>query len=814
MRQRARPAFLFWILLLGAGAAAAQLNAPRPGPPGPEGEPTIMLDFEDVDITDVIQVIAELTGKNFLYDERVRGRVTVISPHAVGLEEAYRVFESMLNIKGFTTVEGPSGILKVMPTREAKAGSLDGIEDRWIPNRDLYVTRLIPLDFVEVDLVRSTIQPLMSPDANMVAYAPTNTLILSDTAANVRRLLSIIRAIDVETHQQQIRIIPLEYADAGTMAGHLQQIFEDPKGGPPGRAATTPARARRAAQAAAAAAANQGVIGEAGAPRFITDDRTNSLIVIATAAQLQQIQDLILLLDYERQGSGRLHVHRLQNADAEEMAATLASLVGTAPGRPSAAGAKGQSATVAELEEGMKVTADAPTNSLIIQASAEGYGMLRGVIEALDTRRPQVMVEALIMDVIVNDDTELGMGFIFNTLLGGAGTLSLATSAPAGFPVTGGKIGSLTTAILSDSSVNGESVIQGLITASAKNADANIISAPIILTADNESAEIVVATNIPIPTGSVTTPSGTGTTSGGFNTSTTFSRQDVGVTLRVTPQISEGDMIRLEVFQEVSRILPQNEQRSANTNAGTNAGVSTAKRSVDNVVFVKDGEAVMIGGILDDNQLESISKVPFLGDIPILGWAFKSKTLTTIKQNLLVVLSPRIVRHPDDLRQLTIENRERFREFSAASLQRDEKERQARQAALRAGLDLPQDPNPVRRNIETLERRYPVGDLPKLREESLTRERERLAEMAARSGIEGARYVIQVAEFEDPAAAVALLESLIASGFDGTLYSRPGPAGVRHLVQLGPFVELEDAERAAREVQVETGMAPSVLVEP
>ena len=305
MRQRARPAFLFWILLLGAGAAAAQLNAPRPGPPGPEGEPTIMLDFEDVDITDVIQVIAELTGKNFLYDERVRGRVTVISPHAVGLEEAYRVFESMLNIKGFTTVEGPSGILKVMPTREAKAGSLDGIEDRWIPNRDLYVTRLIPLEFVEVDLVRSTIQPLMSTDANMVAYAPTNTLILSDTAANVRRLLSIIRALDVATHQQQIRIIPLEYADAGTVAGHLKAIFEDPKGGQPGRAATTPARARRAAQAAAAAASAQGVIGEAGAPRFITDNRTNSLIVIATASELQQIQDLILLLDYARQGSGR-----------------------------------------------------------------------------------------------------------------------------------------------------------------------------------------------------------------------------------------------------------------------------------------------------------------------------------------------------------------------------------------------------------------------------------------------------------------------------------------------------------------------------
>ena len=222
----------------------------------------------------------------------------------------------------------------------------------------------------------------------------------------------------------------------------------------------------------------------------------------------------------------------------------------------------------------------------------------------------------------------------------------------------------------------------------------------------------------------------------------------------------------------------------------------------------------MIGGILDDNQLEAIKKVPFLGDIPILGWAFKTKTLTTIKQNLLVVLTPRIVRHPDDLKRLTTEKRERFRDFSSEALKRGDTDEKKRQAALRAGIDLPRDQNPVRRNLEQLEKRYPVADVPRLREESVARERKRLEEMASRGGIEGARYLLQVAEFENVAAAVTLLESLIARGFDGTIYSSPGPAGIRHLVQLGPFVELENAQRAAREVQVETGLRASVLVEP
>ena len=282
-------------------------------------------------------------------------------------------------------------------------------------------------------------------------------------------------------------------------------------------------------------------------------------------------------------------------------------------------------------------------------------------------------------------------------------------------------------------------------------------------------------------------------------------RQDVGVTLRVTPQISEGDTIRLDIFQEISEVLED---------LTTELGPTTSQRSVENTVFVRDGEAVMIGGIISNTQTKIISKVPFLGDVPILGWAFKSESIAIRKVNLLVILTPHIVRDPDDLRRLTVEHREEFRTYSHDALELTDKEKEARQNAIQAGVPLPLDPNPVRRELTVLDGRYPVEDLPRLREERDQRERERKEEMERSSSGPVGAYLVQVALFRDPEQAVTLLEELMASGYDGTLLSRREGDDLFHFVQLGPYSSEDDAQRIVREVRATTGFEAVVILRP
>ena len=292
------------LLLLGPLTAHAQQTEAEP-----DDEIAITLDFQDTELTDVINMIARLTGRNFLFDERVRGRVTVISPTPVTPDEAYRVFEAILQVKGFTTVPGPGGVLKIVPIRDAKTSPIETVPgDQLVPNRDLFITRLLPLRFVRADNVSAVLRPFLSAEANLSAYAPTNTLILTDTAANIRRLVSIIAEIDIETHQEQIKVIPIEHADAATLTRHLQQIFEEPSSGgrtPPAAAsAASRARGRRGSAAQRARAATQTVTGQPGAPRFIPDDRTNSIIVIAPRTTIEEVERIVGLLDYQRKGTG------------------------------------------------------------------------------------------------------------------------------------------------------------------------------------------------------------------------------------------------------------------------------------------------------------------------------------------------------------------------------------------------------------------------------------------------------------------------------------------------------------------------------
>jgi general secretion pathway protein D len=824
-----------------AGVCVLALLASAPGRGRAEGpaaearaaeaaaaEERFQLDFQDADLTDVIKTIADMTKRNILYDDRVRGRVTLISPDRVTLGEAWRVFESILQSKGFTTVEGPANVVKILPIREAKESPIEtSTPERFLPNRDLFITRLIPLKYVKADAISNTLRPLVSANASLVAYGPTNTMIFTDTAANIRRLLTIIEQVDVATYQEQIKVIPIHYADAATLAGQLGEIFSAEVSGAAGRA---PARRPpvRATGAQPAEAVIETFAEQVGQPRFITDARTNSIIVIAPQPTIRAVESLVALLDYRREGSGRIHVYRLQNADAQEMAQTLQSLA--TGGRPAAAGAAGVApaaaavqAAVAALEEGVRVTADAPTNSLIIQASSEGFAAVRDVVEALDVRRPQVLVEALLLEIAVDDQTALGGGILYQSLLDDNEGDRIVIGSNTGIsPLAGGPFfgalanevtnpGAFSTAILGRTiTVRNEEgelielpVIQGILTARGSDSDTNIILAPTILTADNEESQITVGQNIPIITSRVQSAEGV-TGAQNLATSNTVERQDVGVTLRVTPQISEGDTVRLDVFEEISQVLSED----------PDLGPTTSKRTVENTVYVKDMETVLIGGIIQDRQTTSLTKVPFLGDIPILGWAFKSTTDRTEKVNLLIVLTPHIIRDPQDLRRVTLEHRERFRSEAGDALEYGKAQREARERALAAGMELPLDPNPVRRHLEVQERRYPLEELPELRKRHQEMERQRLEEMESRAAVEGGQYAVQVAFFRTAEEAVSLLKSLMARGYDGTVLSSTTPEGVVHYVQLGPYLSEDRAQHVAREVRAQTGMSPQVVVEP
>jgi len=832
-------------------------------------EETLKLDFQNAELADVIKSIAKSTKRNFLFDDRVRGTVTVISEQPVTMDEAFRVFEAVLQVKGFSIVDGPGGIQKIIPTREAPTSPLPLEREGALPSeRDRFITRLIPLKYVKVDAISDTFRQLSSKDANIIAYAPTNTLILTDNAANIRRVLNIIREIDVETYEEQIKVIPLEFADATELTSQLQEIFSSTQPGaatPGAGGATAAARARAAARAAAAAAAANGgaaaglgatsdTVGLAGEPRFIPDARTNSIIVLAPQGTIRQVERLVTLLDYNRPGTGRINIISLQNADAEETAETLSRLVegasssaassslgGGGTAAPDGAAGGGGGGGIVELAGGVRITADAPTNSLIIQSSPEAFASLQGVIKELDKRRPQVLIEALIMEVQVNDGEQFGTQLIFNTLLGGGdnpvqrlggfgtnpvggavpqpplnssqpittmmnGMMSTVTSSGIGSPVSapflGTILGNTVSIVNPDGTVSRLPVIQAVINAAANNNDIDIINAPKILTADNEEAQIVVGQEIGFPTTNLQIADQTS----GFQTSSNVERRDVGVTLRVTPQISEGDTIKLEFFQEVSSVSPQ-QMNSAQL------GLTTSNRTVENTVFVKDGEAVLIGGIIQDQLTYNVTKVPFLGDLPVFGFFFRSTAENVVKTNLMVILTPRIVRDPNDLRQLTIEKREEFRSLAGNGMEFTEEEMKQRQLALEAGIDLPLDPNPVRRTLTGFTTRYPTETLNDLREENQRAEDERKRELEEQSRAPAAgRYVVQVASLRDPMEAAKLLQQLVADGYTGMVMSRMEGGDAIHIVQLGPYTSEDKAQRVSREIQAELGFRAAVMI--
>jgi general secretion pathway protein D len=573
----------------------------------------VTIDFDDVDIVIFIKFISELTGKNFVVDKGVRGNVTIISPTKISAEEAYKVFESVLEVHGFSAV--PAGdIIKVVPALHARSKNIETrLREEAIAPEDKVVTQLIPLEYANPDELKKLFAPLISKSSVIASYLPTRMLIVTDVLSNIKRLLRIVEAIDMAGIGEEISVIPLEHATASDLSKSLGDIFQ------------------RAARRSAKGASISPVI------KIVAEERTNCVIILATEDDTIRIKKLIGLLDKEiPRGEGDIHVYYLQNANAEDLAKVLTAL-------PSGEKEEAKKGKAPVISKEVQIVADKATNSLVITAKKHDYLVLEDIIKKLDIPRRMVYLEALIMEVNVDKEFNLGVEWMgmedftykgrrggFFTGSGGSGDYSSITGLSGGSLPSGFSLGVVGEAIqIGDVTFPN---LAAILKAYQKDSDVHILSTPQILTTDNEEAEIKVGENVPYITKEAS----------GEQIYQTYEYKDVGVTLKITPQINQERFVRLKIFQE---------------NVTLKSGVeeyrpTTLKRSAETTVIVKDKNTVVIGGMIGESTEKGTYRVPCLGDIPGLGWLFKSISRSQNKTNLFVFLTPYIIENPIEAQRI------------------------------------------------------------------------------------------------------------------------------------------------------------------
>ncbi len=631
---------------------------------GPVTRPPVYLsmDFTDVELPVLIKFMSEQTKKNFIFDERVQGKITIISPRRVTLEEAYDVFLYVLQAKGFTTVS-QGNTIKIVAAREARQDTIrTGAAKGAAPAE--FITRLVPLQFLESTEVVPLLTPLVSKDGMVSAFGSSNTLLIIDSRANIDRILSILDEVDSESAPGILRVYPLAYAVAVEAAKTLTSIYIEAA---PGAAAP----AAKGRNRGAGARFSRG----AGA-KFLPDSRTNSVIVQAGKEMQDDVAELLKKIDVPASaGGGKINVYYLENADAEEVSKVLSSLsdrrAGATPvpspasgARPAPAPAAGGAVISAELEGGVKVTPDKATNSLIVVASSNDYETLVGVIKKLDIRRRQVYVEAVIMEITLDKARDLGAEFRGAAKVGTNGAViggsnfdfkgnvndlfsALATGNPLVFGGTGLIAGGIAGSVTLPDGTKVPAVTAVLRAAQTRD-NINILSSPHLLTLDNKEAEIVVGENVPF----ITSQSRDSTNLA--NVINTVERKDVGITLRLTPHIHESDFVSLDIFQESSAV-----KGDSLLNASS-VGPTTTKRSAKTSVLVKNGDTVVLGGMMQETFTDTSSQIPFLGDIPLLGNLFRFKSVSRKKTNLLIMLTPRIIRDPGEMLERSADQKKKI----------------------------------------------------------------------------------------------------------------------------------------------------------
>jgi len=609
-------------------------------------------DFPNVEITDVIKAISELTGKNFIIDPGVRGKITIVAPSKITVAEAYKAFLSALAINGFTVV--PSGsFLKIKSARNAQRDSIETYSGAYYPNSDQMITRIIHLKHIQAEQVNRDLRILSSKDGEMSVYAATNSLILSDYGSNIDRVMKIINQLDVPGFEDQIEVIQIKYAKAKDLADLVDKIVNKgakSTGTAPGAFSAGVPRFTR----------SQGTTAQQGTSFFmaIPEDRTNSIIAMGNKSGILRLKKLIAQLDFRiRAGeNGGVHVYYVKNGDADKIAETLrgvtkdaapkpsGSLLGPMGGNPVAAGG-------AEIFGGdVKIQPDKSTNSLVITASKQDYEVVLNILNKLDIARDQVFVETIIMEMANSDSNNWGIGYY---------QFSDAGAGKAGFVSSGFDIGTLLsplggtgatlgfgggkTVTVTDPATKSSLTIPslvGFINFIKSNTKANILSTPQILALDNQTAEIEVGDSVPVSLTTTTNAAGQNTFSANF--------QDATIKLVIKPFISPAsDTIRMEVDQKISQATQVTLPKGLQDNSQP-----LAKRNIKTTLVIKNEDTAVLGGLMKDKETEKISKVPLLGDLPIIGWLFKGREALKEKVNLLVFLTPKIIRNPADQKEI------------------------------------------------------------------------------------------------------------------------------------------------------------------
>ena len=577
---------------------------------------TVTLNLKDADISALISTVAEVADKNFIVDPRVKGKVTVVSSRPMNSDEVYQVFLSILKVHGYAAV--PSGeVIKIVPDVNAKQDGIPTTTDANPGRGDQMVTRVIQVDNVAAAQMVPILRPLVPQQGHLAAYPATNVLIISDRAINVERLVSIIRRID-KVSDSEIEIIPLSHASASEVVRVLGSL-------------------NRASPVAGGAAGATGSAQQV----LVADERTNSVLLGGDRASRLRMRAIISHLDTPLESGGNTDVVYLRYADATKMVDVLTGVgkieeQGAAQGQ-AAGGSRGS----------FDIQADEATNALVITAPPDIMKSLKRVISQLDIRRAQVLIEAVIAEVSGDIARELGVQWLFSGDRNGETPIGVVNFTNSGQTVTsvantvadianGGSLPDIAgNALLGFGDVNQSNSFNyvAVVNALASDANTNLLSTPTLVTLDNEEAEIVIGSNVPFVTGSFTPDTGGGTTTS--NPFQTIQREDVGLTLRIKPQINEGNAMRLDIEQEVSSIAP--------SVAGA-SDIVTDKRSIKTNVMVDDGQVVVLGGLIEEQIGESVQKVPLLGDIPLLGNLFKSRTADVTKTNLMVFIHPVILR--------------------------------------------------------------------------------------------------------------------------------------------------------------------------
>jgi general secretion pathway protein D len=604
-------------VVMAVAIACASAPAVAQPPPSAAGNPpgTHTLNLKDADIQALIATVSEITGRNFIVGPNVQGKVSVISARPMQPDEIYDVFLSVLRVHGYAAVSAGS-MIKIVP--EAMAQAEGGNSVATAESGDAIVTQIVPLRHVAAAELVPILRPLLPQGAQLIAHQTSNSLVISDRASNIQRVAGIIARIDTVS-DAEVEVIPLQHANASEMARTLSILSED-----------------KSAQAN----------GEA--PRVLADERTNSILIAGAKSGRLRMRTLVTHLDTPLTKDGGTSVVYLRYAKAKDLVPILSGVAATlnnespptAPKAGEAGGAAGGNATIQAHEE---------TNSLVISASPAVFRALEGVVRQLDVRRAQVLIEAIIAEVSDESAREIGVqwfgapkdgkGVIGGSLFSGANgepnMLSTVTNVGRnGFALGNGlSLGYLDGTV----SIGGQEILNLGVLARALQGDgrSNVLSTPSVLTLDNQEAVIKVVQEVPFKTGQYTNASGTTAGNNQLNPFQTIERKDVGLTLKVTPHVNEGDSVRLDLHQEVSSIAP--------SVAGA-VDLITKKSELSTSVLVADDSTLVLGGLVDQSAKDNNQKVPGLGSIPVLGNLFRYRSNNVTKRDLMVFLHPKILR--------------------------------------------------------------------------------------------------------------------------------------------------------------------------